>query len=1300
MDVTKQQPNDTMAEVPTVDSTHNSIEIPTLPRGVREGVFNSFDSSKENRRSSDVLRQNLKANEYVVKRYKYENNWMGKLSQWTDKMISYMNRQFFYDIPEFYPFKKKVIIYKRTSLGFMCFDMFVVIGSFLLCMNYVAETYDSSYAGQQYYGWTEMIFTIVFIIDFLFSWYIFEGRSLNYFTRFHTIIDILTIVPVLTSYGTASRGTQAFQIFRFLRVLRLLRILKAFKEIYGFDELNRQIAQLSLTLISLIFVAAGLIEMLENEVKQEMYYDCLYSTKATNWEPSCSPSVPFYEIPSCDCNSYDYKCVSVYARSDPEGEPSLVRCRQYTFFECIYFILVTISTVGYGDMSPSHGLSRLAVVLILVAIVVLLPVQISKLSDLLSMKSPYRASFVPSKKKSHIMVCGFVNNKEKLENLYRELFNEGRCSDFGPDFQVLILGKEEPKEDVINFLISKTVDGRMVYRVGDVMSSDDMQRLSCEMAMAVFFLCDPSLTGKRALHADIEVVLNTIAVESINGEIETLSQMILHENRDLIFDTDVDVILTFQDYKATLMARNSMCPGMATMLEGMITSSTILATKGSPDDQIFSTWELEYFASCDKEVYLFRFDAALLERFSYRWPLLVEGIYVKYGYICLGVCDDDACSMVLNPTPLEINAEGGEKEFFKIFNHGILISDTQLAANTVAALCKDFEEINSMVDMMFEAEMHVPCTRRQEYDDNESSDSTKHDVVLHSGMNSEIAKLGMLFKRDMVNSAFLKYFYDNAPTYKKFSRDRSSQKSRNMNYLENIKQLDEVPQGCRGHVVIIGAKSELSHVLRELRRPLITENRRRKVIIFGPDHPSTLSKVYIKEHVENVFWVQGSNNVLDKAHNLSHKLQLESAFSVCIMSADLFGVDHEDDTEDTINTDHGDLVLFYLQLQNNIPSTVFFTCYFENTHKLALLDMKIGDYVRKNRMLQSEKDALDAAAEDAADNRSFVLRKGGFILDDGTLAPYGGNERENRAGKKKYAFHSAKLTAQDIEHESNLSMKLKKHSSEQFWDFRRTPSALSIIASGKAFASQSFDALLVQCFLSKVSAKLFECLTQGQKYQTILQVKIPLFFVGRPFVDLFRVMLSRNILVISVYRAVSASNGATFPYVVTGPSELYWNNKEFGQISNEARKTILHIDDRIFLFANPDLLEYVTNDLEAELEREYSAPASSRKTQGLVSKSVIDSKRQNDDKRRKGSISPTLGADDNLDTGSSGGGGPGVGNYQATAVISSSNTVESVDVQLGSTRSNEAKKTVDSQDVPKIPRAAYTSVPSDEMAVK
>ena len=45
--------------------------------------------------------------------------------------------------------------------------------------------------------------------------------------------------------------------------------------------------------------------------------------------------------------------------------------------------------------------------------------------------------------------------------------------------------------DILSFIMSATVDGRLVYRVGSVLNADDLDRYSSHRALAVFFLVDP-----------------------------------------------------------------------------------------------------------------------------------------------------------------------------------------------------------------------------------------------------------------------------------------------------------------------------------------------------------------------------------------------------------------------------------------------------------------------------------------------------------------------------------------------------------------------------------------------------------------------------------------------------------------------------------------------------------------------------------------------------------------------------------------------------------------------------------------
>ena len=57
--------------------------------------------------------------------------------------------------------------------------------------------------------------------------------------------------------------------------------------------------------------------------------------------------------------------------------------QDFTFDTSLYFVLITITTVGYGDVVPSSTLSRISVGLFFIAAVVFFTMQTSEISDLI-----------------------------------------------------------------------------------------------------------------------------------------------------------------------------------------------------------------------------------------------------------------------------------------------------------------------------------------------------------------------------------------------------------------------------------------------------------------------------------------------------------------------------------------------------------------------------------------------------------------------------------------------------------------------------------------------------------------------------------------------------------------------------------------------------------------------------------------------------------------------------------------------------------------------------------------------------
>jgi len=121
--------------------------------------------------------------------------------------------------------------------------------------------------------------------------------------------------------------------------LRLIRILRAFRLLRGLSGVKRQIFVLILTLMSLIFLAAGIVQMLENDVRRQLLMKCLYISASTGWLPSCDPNRMTYHDPSCDCHGAGdfkwttYVCVGQYSTGDLRDQPSGIMVN-VVFFVC------------------------------------------------------------------------------------------------------------------------------------------------------------------------------------------------------------------------------------------------------------------------------------------------------------------------------------------------------------------------------------------------------------------------------------------------------------------------------------------------------------------------------------------------------------------------------------------------------------------------------------------------------------------------------------------------------------------------------------------------------------------------------------------------------------------------------------------------------------------------------------------------------------------------------------------------------------------------------------------------------
>lgn len=205
-------------------------------------------------------------------------------------------------------------------------------------------------------NWFELMdigICIIYLAWYILTVFISQDRC-QYFVSGESIRDLLTILPVLTyGYDCDTTGLMLKAVSRTLRLFKLMVFVKS-----DGSSVNEKIKAIAV----------------------EMFITVICST------------VLFMVIENFNIN----------------GDTMLTE--RYDFQLSLYYIIVTVSTVGYGDYYPvtEPGKAFIAA-LILYIIVYKLPVYIDEISELSNLSSPYqRARYPPNSEVPHIVISGQV----------------------------------------------------------------------------------------------------------------------------------------------------------------------------------------------------------------------------------------------------------------------------------------------------------------------------------------------------------------------------------------------------------------------------------------------------------------------------------------------------------------------------------------------------------------------------------------------------------------------------------------------------------------------------------------------------------------------------------------------------------------------------------------------------------------------------------------------------------------------------------------------------------------------------
>lgn len=270
----------------------------------------------------------------------------------------------------------------------------------------------------------------------------------------------------------------------------------------------------------------------------------------------------------------------------------------------------------------------------------------------------------------------------------------------------MVLCPLEPSEEVRNLMMSPMLDSRVTYVIGSALSVEDLKKVRADVASGMFFLCNTEIGASAASLEDAATVMRALSVSNFNSELDCLVQVIRPEDRTILKDSDIDVILCLDEFKTALQARNSICPGFSTFIENIFHS---FGAVSSIVESTLDPWYGEYLHGARMEMYFVPLDNEFLRIINYNYDKLCEAIYIEYGIVVLGLCSQEKDEMTFNPTRKDLGEHADFKSFFSVFNVALIMADDQMQAEQIARGLLDASVVINMLNKMEEEEEQYAC---------------------------------------------------------------------------------------------------------------------------------------------------------------------------------------------------------------------------------------------------------------------------------------------------------------------------------------------------------------------------------------------------------------------------------------------------------------------------------------------------------------------------------------------------------------------------------------------------------------
>ncbi|XP_054711978.1 calcium-activated potassium channel slowpoke-like [Uloborus diversus] len=427
----------------------------------------------------------------------------------------------------------------------------------------------------------------IFFMVYFFIRFIAASDKLWFMLELYSFVDYFTIPPSFVSIYL----DRTWIGLRFLRALRLMSVPDILQYLNVLKTSSSiRLAQLVSIVISVWLTAAGVIHLLENS-----------------------------------------------------GDPlEFMNPQSLTYWECVYFLIVTMSTVGYGDIYCQTSLGRAFIVFFILVGLAVFASCIPEIIDLIGSRPKYGGTFKSERGRRHIVVCGHITY-ESVSHFLKDFLHEDRED---VDVEVVFLHRKPPDLELEGLI--KRHFTTVEFFQGSVMNTIDLQRVKVHEADACLVLANKYCQDPDA--EDAANIMRVISIKNYSDEIRVIIQLMQYHNKAYLLNIPSwnwkrgDDVICVSELKLGFIAQSCLAPGFSTMMANLF---AMRSYKTSPD---MPEWQNDYLCGTGMEMYTEHLSSSFG---GMTFPQAAELCFVKLKLLLLAIeipnDDSSDTKITINP---------------------------------------------------------------------------------------------------------------------------------------------------------------------------------------------------------------------------------------------------------------------------------------------------------------------------------------------------------------------------------------------------------------------------------------------------------------------------------------------------------------------------------------------------------------------------------------------------------------------------------------------------------------------------